>query len=130
MAAALEAEALPVVDLSIKRGVTKEHFIVQDRRTFVEAQARDPELQLLRTWMQASKIPTTVEFASESPRMKQLAPLSDFVSERENLLFFRCQDNPEQELTLAPAEMVERIIRYFHEGREAHIKLQKQLLPI
>lgn len=49
-AAVAEAAALPVLDLPIAReGLTENHFVVPDRREFMEAQTRDTELQLLRS---------------------------------------------------------------------------------
>lgn len=54
-AAIAAAASLSVVDLSIaQEGLTENHFVVPDRRIFIEAQARDTELQLLRLGKQAA----------------------------------------------------------------------------
>lgn len=115
-AALAAAKALLMVDLPIARGVTEEHFIVSYRRTFVEAQAHDPELQILRSFMQASKVFKTDKLLGESQRLKQLAQLAPCVFEREDRLLFRRFYLPERELTLVPAGMVKRIIPFLHVG--------------
>lgn len=65
------AAALPVVDLPIARdGLTENHFIVPNRRAFLEAQARDTKVQLLRSLRQRAKTPTLDELAGESTRLE------------------------------------------------------------
>lgn len=59
-AAIAAAAALAVVYLPIaSEGLTEEHFIISDRRAFVESIARKTQQQLLRTWQKDFEIALT-----------------------------------------------------------------------
>lgn len=90
--------------------------MIPDCRAFIEAQPSDIKLQLLLSWKQAAKAPTPDKLAGKSSCMEKFAQLMPFMYGEEKLLLYKQPDDTERKLTLVPAEIVDSIIRYFHEG--------------
>lgn len=115
-AAIAAASASHVVDLPYAlEGLTNEHFVVPNCHAFVELQSRYKDLQILCRWMQTFIALTTDELAAESDRVKQLSHLLPFAFEHNDFLLCKRPDDLDRELTLVPAEIVDTIIRYYHE---------------
>ena len=55
-------------------------FITTTREEFGAAQSKDPELQLLRTWLDEQQTPTVDDLAPHSGRVKTLAKLREKAS--------------------------------------------------
>ena len=120
--AVVSETANPLIDLPISRdGLTAVDFIIPTREEFAAAQSQDPDLQLLRTWLEEQRTPTADDLAPHSGRVKTLAQLREQVSMREGVLVVKRLDDLERELIIVPCTLSERIIQFYHEGpRGAH----------
>ena len=109
--------AMPVVDFPIAReGLSEEDFVVPTWSEFAKAVAADPELQIVKKWLETNQVPTPDELAAQSAHVKEYAQLREQLILRDGLILLRREDDPQRELVIVPAELVERIIRYNHEG--------------
>ena len=109
--------AMPVVDIPISReGLTEADFIVPTWSEFANAVEEDPELHIVKQWLETNRVPTPDELAAHSAHIKEYAQLREQLTLRDGLLFLRRADDPQRELVVVPAGLVERIIRYNHEG--------------
>ena len=108
---------LCVVNLPIARdGLSAEDLMVPTWSEFAEAVRADEELQEVKKWLEAGEVPTADLLAAQSARVKEFAQLFDQLKLRDGLLFLRRSDDPERELIVVPARLVDRVIRYNHEG--------------
>ena len=109
--------AMPVVDLPISReGLTEADFIVPTWSEFADAVTADPELHVVKQWLETNQVPTPDELAAQSAHVKEYAQLRTQLALRDGLIFLRREDDPQRELVVVPAGLVERIIRINHEG--------------
>lgn len=88
--------------------------MVPNRCTFIEALARDTELQLLSSLKQVGTEFIPDKLAEELARIEQFAQLAPFLFERDDLFQCKCPDDQERELTLVSVEIVDSITCYIH----------------
>ena len=86
---------------------------------FADAKLKDSDLVLLRKWITKNKQPTPEEIAEFSARVKEFVQIADQTQIREKVLILKRVEDPERELIMVPAELVERVIRILHEGVSA-----------
>ena len=109
--------SMPNVDLPISReGLTEEDFVVPTWSEFAAAVSADNELQEVKKWLETGEVPVPDALAAQSARLKEYAQLREQLTLRDGLIVLKRADDPERELIVVPASLVERIIRYNHEG--------------
>ena len=83
---------------------------------FAATVSADNELQEVKKWLETGEVPVPDVLAAQSARLKEYAQLREQLMLRDGLIFLKRADDPERELIVVPANLVERIIRYNHEG--------------
>ena len=80
------------------------------------AQSADTELKQLRQWIEGKRTPSTDELAPQSGDLKCFAQLLSEMSLYDSAIILRRSDDPQRELIVVLSALIERVIRFFHEG--------------
>ena len=105
------------VDLPISReGLSEEDFVVPTWSEFAAAVSADNELQEVKKWLETGEVPVPDALAAQSARLKEYAQLREQLTLRDGLIFLKRADDPERELIVVQASLVDRITRNNHGG--------------
>lgn len=79
-----------------------------------EAQVKDPDLQVLRQWVQENKQPSQEELAAQSPVVKKLWANRPLLLFENDILWYRWKGEAERKLWLVPRHLQGELLRLAH----------------
>ena len=108
--------AAPLIELPISReGIQAADFQISTSEE-IAMQSADAELKQLRQWIEVKRTSSTDELAPLSVHLKCYAQLLSEMSLHDSVIILRRSDDPQRELIVVPSSLIERVIRFFHEG--------------
>ncbi len=99
-----------------REGIRVLDFQISCCEEIAAAQSADTEFKQLWQWIEEKRTPSTDELASQSCHLKCFAQLLSEMSLHDTVIILRRSDDPQRELIVVPSFLVERVIRFFHEG--------------
>ena len=109
--------AASLIELPISReGIQAADFKIPTSEEIAASQSTDEELKQLRQWIKEKQTPSTDDLAPQSGHLKCFAQLLSEMSLHDSVITLRRSDDPQRELIVVPRSLIERVIRFFHEG--------------
>ena len=109
--------AAPIIDMPYSRvGIQVNNFLIPTSEEFATALSADKKLKQLQQWIDKQRTPSADELAPSSGHLKCFAQLLSETSLHDAVIVIRRADDPERELAVVLSALVERVIRFFHEG--------------